>query len=106
MVRLRHLIPPALLAVIVVSGLLALAVPAAGLVAVAALAAWLICATVFARRVAGQHGSAVPEVIAAYACIHVAYGTGVWVGLVRFAPRWFVDRRGSAPSLPGRPPAT
>ena len=106
MLRIRHLIPPALVAFLVVTGVFALAVPAAGLVAVLALAAWLIGATVFARRVAGQHGSTVPEVIAAYACIHVAYGTGFWIGLVRFAPRWFIDRRGSVPVLPRRPSAT
>lgn len=102
MLRVRHLIPPALIGLVVVSAIATLAVPAAALLTLGLLVAWLIGATWFARSVARRHDSTVPEVIAAYACLHLAYGAGVWVGLLRFAPRWFIDRRGTVPTLPPR----
>jgi glycosyltransferase involved in cell wall biosynthesis len=101
MLRIRHLIPPALVGLVVLSALAAVVVPAAALVTLGVALAWLAAATYFAWRVADRHGSTVHEVIAAYACLHLAYGIGVWVGMVRFAPRWFIARRGTVPILPG-----
>jgi glycosyltransferase involved in cell wall biosynthesis len=103
MLRSRHLMPPALLAVIVVTALVALAAPLAGLITLVAIAAWVAGAVYFARGVARSYDSTVPDVVAAYACIHLGYGIGMWTGLVRFAPRWFINRRGAAPRLPPRP---
>jgi glycosyltransferase involved in cell wall biosynthesis len=103
MLRVRHLLPPAFVGLVVVSAVAALVVPVAGLLTLALVVAWLIGATWYARSVARRHDSTVPEVIAAYACLHLAYGTGVWVGLIRFAPRWFMDRRGKVPTLAPRP---
>ena len=102
MLRLRHLIPPALVGLLAVTAALSLVTPALAIVAVAALLAWILLAVAFARRVAAEFGATVPEVIAAYGCIHLGYGVGVWVGLVRFAARWVVDRKGAVPQLPVR----
>jgi succinoglycan biosynthesis protein ExoA len=100
MLQFRHLMPPALVGFIVVTGLLALVIPAAAILTVAAIVAWIAGAVYFARDVAARHGSTVPDVVAAYACIHLGYGIGVWIGAIRFAPRWIIDRRGTVPRLP------
>ena len=97
--RLRHFIPAALVASVVVPLVVAIWLPPAALVSVAVLAAWLVGASWFARRVAVRHEAPVPAVVAAYAVLHAAYGSGTWVGLVRFAPRWIVRRAGSVPRL-------
>jgi glycosyltransferase involved in cell wall biosynthesis len=102
MLRLRHLIPPALVGMLAVTAVLSLATPALAIVTVTLLLAWILLAVTFARRFAVGYGSTVPEVVAAYACIHLGYGVGVWVGLVKFAARWVIDRRGDVPKLPAR----
>ena len=104
--RIRHLIPAGLVAG-AAGGIVLLLTPgrSVGLVVLAAGSlAWVGSATWFARRVAGQYASTVPDVVLAYACIHVGYGVGMWAGLVRFAPRWLRDRAGQVPSLAARPP--
>ncbi len=103
--RLRHLIPAALVAVVVVSAAYALVVPAGVIVAFGTVLAWIAGATYSARSVAESHGSTVPDVLTAFACLHVGYGIGFWVGFVRFAPRWFIRRSGTVPALVTLPQA-
>jgi hypothetical protein len=35
------------------------------------------------------------DLIRGFVTLHLAYGLGFWQGLIRFAPRWIRDRRGS-----------
>jgi succinoglycan biosynthesis protein ExoA len=100
--RARHLVPAGFVAVVVVGLAGTVVAPWAGLVAAGTVAAWLLAAVWFGRQVAGEFGATVPEVVAAYGCLHVGYGVGMWAGLVRFAPRWFVGRRGTIPTLEPR----
>jgi hypothetical protein len=100
--RWRHLAPAALVAVVAVGAISAVFGPLGPVLAAAVVIAWLAAAVVFARRVAGDFDTSVAAVVAAFACLHVGYGAGSWVGLIRFAPSWFVGRRGTAPPLPPR----
>jgi glycosyltransferase involved in cell wall biosynthesis len=107
LLRPRHLAPAALVAGAVGAVALSIARPRWGAIGVGALlAAWSGAALVSARRVAGRHGATIREVVVAYACLHVGYGTGMWVGLVRFAHRWAIARTGSVPRLAPRAPST
>lgn len=102
LLRARHLVPAAYLA-LVVGGLAGgLSIPWTAVAALGAISVWIAAAIWFGRTVAPEFGATVPEVVLAYACLHVGYGTGMWVGLVRFAPRWFIDRRGAVPVLEAR----
>lgn len=101
LLRARHLAPAALVGV-VVGGLVAGPVVSwAPLASLAVVVAWLAAATWFGRAVAAAFGATVPEVLAAYACLHVGYGAGTWFGLVRFGHRWFIRRQGAVPVLEG-----
>lgn len=97
--RPRHLMPAALIAIALGGVAAGPIVPWGPLLAVGALAAWLAAAAYSAGAVALDYDTTVPDVMVAYACLHAGYGIGMWVGLVRFAPRWFIDRRGSVPAL-------
>jgi hypothetical protein len=100
MLRVRHLAPAALIAFVGVSASLGLMGVAMGWLAVAGvLAAWMLTAVAFARRATADNASPTRDVVIAFACLHVAYGLGTWTGLLRFLPRWFINRRGSAPRL-------
>ena len=103
--RLRHLVPAAIVGAAAVLVLAAVIWPAALVVLGGAAVAWLALAVGFASRVAGPYGASVPDVVTAYACLHVGYGAGMWMGLVRFAPRWLRDRVGAIPRLEPRSPA-
>jgi succinoglycan biosynthesis protein ExoA len=108
LLRPRHLAPAAFVGAVVSAGALSLVRPREAALGLGVLMAmWSGTAVLAARRVAGRYEATVPGVVAAYACIHVGYGTGMWAGLLRFANRWVVERTGSAPKLaPRRPPAT
>ena len=100
--RLRHLVPALFVAVIafgLVGDLLEWWAP---FVAASALVAWLWAAIWFGRPVAREFGSPLALVLAAYACLHLGYGLGMWAGLIRYAPRWFVRRHGRVPVLEAR----
>lgn len=97
--RLRHLVPAVLVAVVVGGAVAGLVGPLGPGAALAALVAWLGAAIYFAGPVARDFETTVPHVVAAFACLHAGYGIGTWAGLVRFAPRWFVDRHGTVPTL-------
>ena len=99
LLRLRHIVPAA----VVAAGAALLVLSLFDLRALALLllgsAAWLSASYYFGRRVAGAYASTPWSVVAAYACIHLGYGVGTWAGLARFAPRWVIDRRGTVPRL-------
>jgi hypothetical protein len=88
------------LVAVVVGGLISgIVAPWGPVVAVAAVVAWLAMATYFARSVAPVFETTTPNVVLAFACLHAGYGIGTWMGLLRFAPRWVIDRRGDVPRL-------
>ncbi len=97
--RPRHLVPAAFVGVITLCLVASAAIPWAPLLALVAVAVWLAAATWFGRKVAHEFDATLPDVIAAYACLHVGYGVGTWAGLLRFAPRWFAGRQGRVPTL-------
>lgn len=39
------------------------------------------------------------RVLSAFLALHLGYGFGSWQGAIRFAPRWFVRRKGSPPRI-------
>lgn len=102
LLRLRHLVPAAFVGFVVASIVLAVADPRALLLATGALVAWVLAALWFARQ-AASHPPSTGELVAAFACMHVGYGAGMWAGAVRFLPRWVIDRRGGTPVLEPRP---
>jgi succinoglycan biosynthesis protein ExoA len=99
LLRPRHLVPAVLVAGAVGTLLLGLLTPWGLLAFGLEAAAWLAGAVVFGRRVAPAYDATLLGVVVAFACLHVAYGLGTWVGLVRFGRRWFTDRAGSVPRL-------
>jgi succinoglycan biosynthesis protein ExoA len=103
--RIRHLIPPVLVAGLAIGLGLAVVRPVVVVALAAGALIWLAAAVVFGRRVATAYDSPVGDVVAAYGCLHLGYGLGVWAGLVRFAPRWVHDRAGRVPALAPRAPA-
>ena len=104
--RARHLVPAALVALVIGVMLAGLATPWGFAAAITIVTAWLIAAVYFAMHVAREFEASVADVVLAYACLHVGYGLGMWVGFIRFAPRWFIDRRGAIPRLDPNPSAT
>jgi glycosyltransferase involved in cell wall biosynthesis len=103
LVRPRHLVPAALVAV-VVGGVLLVPFAPLALVGLAAVAvAWLVAAGVFASRVAVANGATIPYVMLAFACIHAGYGAGMWVGLVRHFRRFLADQPAALPRLEPAP---
>jgi succinoglycan biosynthesis protein ExoA len=99
LLRVRHLVPAALVASIVGSAALVVVTPWAVVLLGGIAFSWLAIAVWFTRAVAADFGTNTLDVIRAYACIHGGYGCGLWVGLVRFARRWFINRRGTVPML-------
>jgi len=99
LLRFRHLAPAALVGSLVTTGILSVTTPWALVVVGAISVAWLVVAARFARNVADEFEAGVVDVVRAFACLHAGYGAGMWVGLIRFAPRWFIDRTGNVPRL-------
>lgn len=87
--RLRQFVPPVFVAGLAGSALLALLVPAGrvlfGLAAGSYLLANLGASLLTAARSGWRHLPALPLV---FAILHIGYGAGFLVGLVRFAGRW------------------
>lgn len=85
----RQFIPPLFVAALLGSGLLALFKPAGrvllGLVTGSYLLANLLATVFTARRAGGEHLPRLPFI---FAILHLSYGLGFLVGLVRFAGRW------------------
>jgi succinoglycan biosynthesis protein ExoA len=96
--RLSHFVPPAFVGALLGSALLSAWTP--GLIGFAALAGAYIAANLAATLVEGlrrgwTHARYLPVI---YAVLHLSYGFGFLVGLVRFSGRWS-DKAGRVPEL-------
>ena len=102
-IRPRQLVPPVWIGV-VVGGWLAAPLTMLGPVAsIAALASYGAVMGMAATRM-GRRGIPRGDIFAALAGVHLGYGVGMWSGLIRFAPRWVIDRRGRRERLDPSPP--
>jgi len=85
----RHFVPPAFVGGVAATGILGFVWPwfaALCLLGVGLYAVALALATVAVMREKGWHHFG--RVLVAFAVIHIAWGSGIWVGLFRFAGRW------------------
>jgi succinoglycan biosynthesis protein ExoA len=88
----RQFVPPLFVGSLVVIGVLAPWVPAAAWLCGATLTAYGVGLAVAASAVARRHGwQLFMPVLAAFATMHVCWGTGFLLGALRFAPRWFAN---------------
>jgi glycosyltransferase involved in cell wall biosynthesis len=88
----RHFVPPAFVAVLVTTGLLAPWAWGARLLFATVLGAYVVALTAAAASVATRHGwRRFPHVLSAFAIMHLAWGFGFLVGVVRFGHRWLVE---------------
>jgi hypothetical protein len=92
-IRPRHLVPAAWVGAMGGGLLLAPRSRLGPLAALAAFVAWLVVIPAASLRIPAD-GTSRWRLVAALATLHLAYGTGLWLGVVRFAPRWLIDRRG------------
>lgn len=86
--KARQFVPPAFVAWLLVSALIALTPPGAVALALAAgtyLAATVAASVALARRHGWRHLLILPAV---FPMLHLGYGSGFLAGLVRFANRW------------------
>lgn len=87
----RHFVPPAFVLALLLSPVLLLLAPPLGKLGMAAVGAYAlliaaVSAQVALKKRAGRHKAWLPVV---FAIIHVGWGLGFLVGLVRFRRRWF-----------------
>ena len=102
--RARHLVPAAWVASMTGGILLAPVTPIAPVLTVASAGAYgAVMAAALAR--VDRRGASRMSVLQALVTLHLAYGIGFWQGIVRFAPRWVLDRKGGAERLGRREPA-
>jgi glycosyltransferase involved in cell wall biosynthesis len=87
--RLRQFVPPIFVATLL-AALAAGAVSATGRAALAGAGSAYLCANLAATVIAGRRLPlrSWPYLSAAFAALHLAYGSGFLVGLIRFAGRW------------------
>jgi succinoglycan biosynthesis protein ExoA len=84
-IRVRHLIPSLFVLSLLVSGLLGLFSPLFALLLALIVGCYLLAALVVALRISRREGwRYLPLLILAFACLHLSYGMGFIVGLVRF----------------------
>ena len=97
--RPRQFIPPAFVAMLLGSGLLALWIDP-GVYLFALIGGSYILANLIASAwAAGRKGwQYLPTIPLAYATMHISYGLGFLIGLLRFVNRW-KDKAGQVPSL-------
>ena len=88
----RHFVPPAFVAVLLLAGLLAPWMWVGRLLFATALGAYVVALTVAAATVARRHEwGRFPQVLIAFAIMHLAWGLGFLVGAVRFGHRWWIE---------------
>ena len=90
--------PAAWVAVVILGAALAIVVPVAAFASVAAVLAYGL---VMAAVTLTMPGRDVPawRVLRAFTAVHAGYGIGMWLGVVRFLPRW-LDRSAQAVPVP------
>ena len=97
--QLRQFVPPIFLASLLIAGLLALFFPFGrvllGLVACSYFLANLAASIWISARSGWEHLLLLPLV---YGILHISYGSGFFVGLVKFANRWG-DKKGKVPEF-------
>lgn len=81
-VRLRHLVPPSLVAVLIVGSLVTPLIPAIGLLTAVVGGAYVAVAGGVALSSA-RRGESPVLLVAAFVVMHAAYGLGMWMGLIR-----------------------
>lgn len=98
--RMRQFVPPAFVTSLLLSAMLAVAFPVGRLLLGGIVGMYVLCnlmASVYTASKAGwSHLVLLPVV---YAILHLSYGMGFVVGMVRFAGRWR-DRMGRVPAFP------
>jgi hypothetical protein len=101
-IRVRQLVPPALVAGLIGSAAAACAAPGAVLVW-GAIPGLYACATLTASIAAARRAGwpALLLLPMTFGILHTAYGLGFLAGLVRFAPRWRDSRARRADRLAG-----
>jgi succinoglycan biosynthesis protein ExoA len=97
--RVRQFVPPALVGSLIVNGIIALVHPVGMWLLVAILSLYILAnlsASVYTCAKKGWRYRALLPVV--YAILHISYGTGFLVGLVRFTNRWG-DKVGKTPAV-------
>ncbi len=93
LVRLRHLMPAVFVASLMIAALLGLFNPLFVLLFAVIVGSYLSLSFLFSLRIALKKGwQYLPVLPLAFACLHVAYGAGFLMGLVRFI---LLGRRGT-----------
>jgi glycosyltransferase involved in cell wall biosynthesis len=100
--RWRQLIPPAFVAAVGGGIVVGVVWPPALIGAGLTLAAYLGFIGIGGAKLAAR-GARPVSIVASLAAVHLGYGVGFWQGLIRFAPRWFVNRHGRIEYLEPRP---
>ena len=100
--KFRQFVPPSFVAGLLLALLLALFIPAARILLALILAAYLLADLFASLWTAARRGwRTLPLLPLVYPIIHLSYGLGFLVGLIRFAHRWG-DRQGRVPSWSGQ----
>ncbi len=94
--RWRHLVPGGLVLTIGAIPLVGLIVPAAVVVPLGGGLIYVFALIGVSTHLGLRHGVEASHIASAFAAMHFGYGLGLLIGLVRFFPRWFVNRRGNA----------
>ena len=96
-VRPRQLVPPAWVAVMTIGVVATPFVPWALGITGLTLGAYLAVMSIAVLRMPGRPVPAW-RVLRAFLALHLGYGIGMWVGVVRFAPGWLGRRQGATPT--------
>jgi succinoglycan biosynthesis protein ExoA len=84
-IRLRHLIPSIFVLSLLVSALLGLFSPPFALLLALIVGCYLLASLLVALRISRKEGwRYLPLLMLAFACLHLSYGTGFIVGMLRF----------------------
>jgi cellulose synthase/poly-beta-1,6-N-acetylglucosamine synthase-like glycosyltransferase len=97
-VRPRQLVPATWVGVVVGGTLLGFLTPIGWVAAAAAAISYMgIMLAASGRLASPDVGRA--RLLVTFLALHAGYGAGMWMGAVRFAPRWVIDRRGAPETL-------
>ncbi len=92
-IALRHLVPPIFVGTLITTGLLGLASHQFRYVFALAVLSYLTASLVFSTSIARRKGwRYLPILPLTFACVHLAWGSGVWWGLLRVVSTLNQDR--------------
>jgi GT2 family glycosyltransferase len=86
-IRWRHLVPPAWLAFLMIGGIFALFLPAVRIAWVGFVLLYLMVIVAESIRIAIRGDGSAPRIAAALMALHLAYGIGIWQGIVDWGRR-------------------